>query len=58
MKNDSEKILIFLKVNSTRTWPCSYVFPFKMKNRGSHSSRWKKNYCKRCDFGKWIQQGL
>jgi len=39
MKNDFEKILIFLKVNPTRTWPCSYVFPFKVENHGSRSSR-------------------
>jgi len=33
MKNDFERILIFLKVNPIRTWPCSYVFPFKWKIR-------------------------
>jgi len=42
MKNDFEKILIFFKVNPTRTWPYSYVSPIGMENQGSRSSRIKK----------------
>jgi len=32
-KNDFEKILIFFKVNPTKTWPCSYVFHSEWKIR-------------------------
>jgi len=31
MKNDFEKILIFLKVNPTMTWPCPTYFHSKWK---------------------------
>jgi len=45
MKNDFEKILI-LKVNLTRTWPCS-----KWKIR-DHVVLNEKYYSKRCGFGR------
>jgi len=38
-KKDLKNILNFWEVNPTRTWPCSYVFPFRMKNQGSCSSK-------------------
>jgi len=48
-----ENILNFWEVNSTRTWPRSYVFSFRMENQGSRSYNWKTIW-KRCDFWKVI----
>jgi len=45
-----ENILHFWEVNPTRTWPRSYIFPFRMENQGLRSSKWKKKYFRKMWF--------